>query len=155
MRIFCLFHRLFEAHFLPGHMAILVVASSAYTLITSCRPDTLGLAWTFELTAYLRVVGLVAMAFFILSYERYHDICVNAREEEMKSAGLAEAMHGLFSHRSWKIKAFDYLIFPIAAPIYGSIPAIYAQICHFWTLDLVYSVTRKPRVPRAKAESPC
>jgi hypothetical protein len=57
-------------------------------------------------------------------------------------------MENSFSQRSiWKNK-LDYILIPVAAPIFGSIPAIQAQFSHFWTLDLVYTVSLKPaRVP--------
>lgn len=150
-RIFYLFHRLFEAHFLPIHMAILVISSSIYLFFTAEKPDTLELAWTFELSNYLRVMGMVAISFYMLSYERYHQVCVTAREAEMKAAGLDQGM--TFSHRSFRKNFLDYFVFPLVAPIYGSIPAAQAQICHFWTLDLVYSVSKKPTSKRQRAKS--
>lgn len=151
IRIVYLFHRLFEAHFLPVHCAILVIASSIYLFLTADKADSLGLMWTFQLTGYLRISGFVAVAFYIVFYERYHRICVMAREAEMKAASLANNM--TFSHRTLKQNLLDYVIFPLVAPVYGSIPAAQAQICHFWTLDLVYSVSKKPTRQRAKSSA--
>lgn len=149
VRIFYLSHRLFEAHFLPIHMAILIIASSIYLSITAGKPDTLEIAWTFELCNYLRIMGMVAVASYMFIYERYHRICVSAREAEMKAVGLDQGM--TFSKRTFRKNIWDYIIFPLVAPVYGSIPAAVAQVCHFWTLDLVYTVSKKPTRQRAKS----
>jgi hypothetical protein len=148
-RIFYLFHRLFEAHFLPIHMAILIISSTIYMWVTAGKPDALEIQWTFGLCNYLRIMGMVAIGFYMFIYERYHTICVNAREAEMKAAGLSQ--HMTFSRRSFRKNFLDYFIFPIVAPAYGSIPAAVAQVWHFWTLDLVYTVSKKPTRQRAKS----
>lgn len=150
-RFIYLFHRLFEAHFLPIHMAILVVGTGLYLFVAGDKPDTLGLGWTFAISAYLRVFGFLAVALYMGFYESYHHICVTSREAEMAAAGLADGMQGGFSHRSFRQNFFDYFSIPIVAPLYGSIPATQAQICHFWTLDLVYTVSAKPLRKRAKS----
>jgi hypothetical protein len=59
IRIFSLFHRLFEAYFLPTHMALLVIASSMYTWIVQGKPDDLGIAWTFVFSNYLRIISFL------------------------------------------------------------------------------------------------
>jgi hypothetical protein len=150
-QIFFLFHRLFEAHFLPSHMAVLVVSSAIYMFFVKDKPDTLGLNWTFVLANYLRMIGFGGTAVYMVFYERYHKICATAREAEMRSVGLAD--HMVFSYRNWKKNFIDYLVFPIVAPLYGSIPAAQAQICHFWTVDLVYAVSQKPMLLRQRAKS--
>jgi hypothetical protein len=40
----------------------------------------------------------------------------------------------------------------LVAPMFGSIPASQAQISHFWTLDLVYAVSKKPEKQFAAKE---
>jgi hypothetical protein len=150
-RFIYLFHRLFEAHFLPIHMAILVVGSGLYLYVVGDKPDTLGLGWTFAISAYLRVLGFLAVGLYMGFYESYHHICVTSREAEMTAAGLAEGMAGGFSYRSIRKNWMDYIAIPIVAPMYGSIPATQAQICHFWTQDLVYTVSAKPLRKRAKS----
>lgn len=149
LRIFYLAHRLFEAHFLPIHMAILIIASTIYLWVTAGKLDTLEIGWTFELCNYLRIMGMVAVASYMFIYERYHRICVAAREAEMKAAGLGQGM--TFSYRSFRKNFLDYIMCPLVAPAYGSVPAAVAQICHFWTLDLVYTVSKKPTRQRAKS----
>jgi hypothetical protein len=148
MKLLYLFHRLFEAHFLPTHMMILVLTSGLYTWVVAGKPDELGVAWLFTLTAYLRGIGFGCTFLYLVFYERYHAACANIRLEEMKSAGLAG--HLTFSTRSFPRNLVDYAVFPIVAPLYGSIPAIQAQIKHFWTQDLTYAVSSKPAVQRLR-----
>lgn len=96
------------------------------------------------------------VAFYLYLYESFHHFAVTTRKAEMKAAGLYEGMENSFSYRSFRKNKLDYVLIPIAAPIYGSIPAIQAQISHFWTLDLVYNVSLKPSrapTPIKSAES--
>ncbi len=92
---------------------------------------------------------MVGVASYMFIYERYHRICVAAREAEMKAAGLDQGM--TFSRRSFRKNILDYIMCPLVAPAFGSIPAVVAQICHFWTLDLEYTVSKKPTRQRAKS----
>ena len=140
----CLFHRLFEAHFLPIHMAILVISSSIYVLVAPEQLSNLHLTGVFRVAEILRVVGFLAVGLYMALYESYHSHCVNVRKVEMKQAGLYEGMEGSFSARSWRTNIQDYFVIPLVAPMFGSIPASQAQISHFWTLDLVYAVSKKP-----------
>jgi len=148
LNMFLLFHRLFEAHFLPTHMSILVITSSIYRLIAL---NDASIAWTFVATDILRAVGLVALLVYFCLYQKYHRICVENRQSEMADAGLADRMQGSFSHRSWK-DVVDCVWIPLVAPFYGSIPAIHAQLSHFWTLDLLYVVSNKPLSSKEEVE---
>ncbi|CAK7271430.1 hypothetical protein SEPCBS119000_004602 [Sporothrix epigloea] len=140
-RLLVLIHRLFEAHFLPVQMAVLVVSSTLYMRAVDGSADTHGLNWIFRICKYLRAVGFLQVAFYLFIYENFHQIAVTAREKEMHDAGLADGMN--FSHRSLGKNFIDYLMVPFVAPIYGAIPSIQAQLCHFWTSDLVYTVSKK------------
>lgn len=150
-RIFYLFHRLFEAHFLPVQMTILVVASTLYAWVTEGTADIHGVAWIFKICNILRTLGFMEVAFYLFMYENFHKICIATREKEMNDAGLAKGMN--FSHRAAKKNFIDYVMVPLVAPLYGAIPCAQAQICHFWTLDLVYTVSKK--VTRQRAKSLC
>lgn len=140
-KLFYIGHRLFEAHIMPVHMTVLVIASALYLFVTDGQEDANNLRWVFSLANLLRTVGFMAVAGYIFLYEKYHRMCLEAREKEMKSAGIAEGMN--FSRRSFKQNFFDYAMVPLVAPIYGSIPCIQAEISHFFTIDLVYTVTGK------------
>jgi hypothetical protein len=148
-RIFYLFHRLFEAHFLPVQTTILIVASTLYVWVTEGNGDPHNLRWIFDVSNVLRTLGFMEVAFYLFLYESFHRICVKTRQREMSEAGLAEGMR--FSHRTVKKNFIDYVMVPLVAPIYGSIPCAQAQVCHFWTLDLVYTVSKKVTRRRAKS----
>jgi hypothetical protein len=150
-RTFFLFHRLFEAHFLPVQMTIFVVASTLYMWVTEGTADIHGVAWIFELCKYLRTAGFMEVACYLFLYEKFHRISISMREKEMNEAGLAKGMN--FSHRQLKNNFIDYIMVPFVAPLYGAIPGAQAQVNHFWTLDLVYTVSMKVTRQRAKSLS--
>jgi hypothetical protein len=148
-----LFTRIFEAHFLPTHLAIILLASTIYTAfpppITHCRLLTAILDFTGTCRAISFVLMVLAFSIF---YERYHAACVRTREEAMKRAGLWEEMQGTFSYRRRNLKtSFDYIIFPVAGMIFGSVPAIHAAFAHFYTDRLTYTVSEKPKTERKGA----
>ncbi|KAK6948656.1 hypothetical protein Daesc_010426 [Daldinia eschscholtzii] len=147
-RIVILLHRLFEAHFLPLQMTILVVASTLYMWVTE-GSDPHQLGWLFSLCNVLRTVGLMEVVLLLFLYEKFHKICVTTREREMTEAGLSKGM--CFSHRHLKKNFIDYAMAPLVAPLYGSIPTAQAQLMHFFTLDLVYTVSKKVTRQRAKS----
>lgn len=144
-----LFHRLFEAHFLPVQMTILVVASTLYLWVTDGNSDVHQVDWIFTWCKYLRAAGFMEVALYLALYEGFHRVCVEMREKEMSDAGLSKGMH--FSHRVAKTNFIDYVMVPLVAPLYGSIPCAQAQIFHFWTMDLVYTVSKKVTRKRGKS----
>ncbi|KAI0022275.1 glycosyl transferase family group 2-domain-containing protein [Xylariomycetidae sp. FL0641] len=148
-KTFILGHRLFEAHFLPLQTTILVVASTLYVLVTEGGSDPHQIGWIFKICNVLRTVGFMEVAFLLFLYERFHKICAATREKEMRDAGLAKGM--CFSHRSLKNNFVDYLLVPLVAPLYGSIPSAQAQFMHLFTHDLVYTVSKKVTRQRAKS----
>ncbi|KAG5987584.1 hypothetical protein E4U54_004934 [Claviceps lovelessii] len=150
-RIFYLSHRLFEAHFLPVHMTILVLASALYVALTDGSGDPYGIAWTFTLSNILRTAGFMGVACYLFLYESFHRVSVKAREKEMIKANLADDM--CFSHRSFRKNLIDYVLVPVVAPLYGAIPCIQAELCHLWTVDLVYAVSKKVTRQSAKADA--
>ena len=143
-RITFLLHRMLEAHIIPTHIMVVIIASGIYTFIAKDQLDTFHIAWAFDVSGYIRTFGFGLFALYFALYEKFHEICVNTRKAEMKAAGLYENMAHSFSYRTFWGNILDYLIVPITAPLFGSMPAIQAQMSHFWTLDLVYKVSRKP-----------
>ncbi|KAK3328857.1 glycosyl transferase family group 2-domain-containing protein [Apodospora peruviana] len=150
-RIISLFHRLFEAHFLPVQMTILIVASTIYLWVADGTKDVHGVMWIYPICNVLRTLGFLEVAVYLFLYENFHKTCVENREREMSDAGLLKGMH--FSRREAKTNYIDYVMVPLVAPIFGSIPCAQAQICHFWTLDLVYTVSKKVTRKRGKSLS--
>ncbi|PHH71340.1 hypothetical protein CDD82_6579 [Ophiocordyceps australis] len=148
-RIFYLFHRLFEAHFLPVHMTILVLASALYVWVIDGKDDPNNLGWIFSFCNILRTLGFMEVACYLFLYESFHRICVSTRQQEMTQASLADGM--CFSHRSIKKNLIDYVLVPLVAPLYGAIPCAQAEISHFWTVNLVYTVSKKVTRQRARS----
>ncbi|KAI1390171.1 glycosyl transferase family group 2-domain-containing protein [Hypoxylon trugodes] len=136
-RIIILFHRIFEAHFLPLQTTILIIASTLYVWVTDGSSDPHELSWVFTVCNVLRTAGFMEVALMLFLYEQFHKICVTTREKEMNEAGLAKGM--CFSHREVKKNYIDYVMAPLVAPLYGAIPTAQAQLMHFFTLDLVYT----------------
>lgn len=146
LNLFVLFHRLFEAHFLPTHLTILLVSSAIYSLFTPVSQIHPTVLWAFDFTSTLRFLGFICMMVFFRLYESYHHTGVTAREAEMRRAGLYDQMQGGFTHRHWRRNILDYFIFPVAGTVFGSIPAIVAEISHFYTDRLTYRVSKKPQL---------
>ncbi|KAF7531495.1 hypothetical protein G7054_g8841 [Neopestalotiopsis clavispora] len=151
LRVLSLAHRLFEAHFLPVQMTILVIASTLYLWVTEGNGDPQHLRWIFTVCNVLRTAGFMQIAFYLFLYESFHKLLAAAREKEMNDAGLAKGM--CFAHRDRKMHYLDYIMVPLVAPMYGSIPGAQAQVFQFWTQDLVYTVSKKVVRQRSKSLS--
>ncbi|KAJ9602457.1 hypothetical protein H2200_013000 [Cladophialophora chaetospira] len=142
-----LFSRLFEAHFLPVHLCLVLSASTIYSALPYPIVSCPSLAAAMTLTSYLRVVGYAFMTmYFVIFYEGYHRACIEARASEMKKAGLYEELAGEFSYRRRLsfITMMDYVLFPVSGTVFGSAPLLQAIVSHFWTDKLVYLVSAKP-----------
>lgn len=87
---------------------------------------------------------------FLVQYEFYHSTCVRIREDEMKRVGLWEDMQDGFSRRDWRENWTDYVALPVIGTVFGTIPAIVAGFCHFFTDRLAYTVPSK--LMRSRAE---
>ena len=146
IKLLILFHRLFEAHFLPTHLTVALATGVLYSTYTPASVTHPLLLWSFGFNGTLRFVGILLTFFYLYLYENYHLICVRAREEEMKRAGLWERMQGGFSYRSMKKNWIDYCLMPVAGMLFSTIPAVVAEVSHFWTDKLVYTVSAKPRL---------
>ncbi|KAF4581158.1 sphingomyelinase family [Ophiocordyceps camponoti-floridani] len=149
LRVLFLFHRLFEAHFLPVHMTILILASTLYMWAVDGEDHVDGLRWIFSVCNVLRTLGFVEVALYLFLYESFHRICVKTRRREMNKANLADGM--CFSERTFRANLIDYVLVPLVAPIYGAIPCAQAEISHFWTVDLIYTVSLKATRQRARS----
>jgi hypothetical protein len=154
---------MFEAHFLPIHITFLILGSSVYTLFTPTTLLPRLLLQTLSLTGYMRALSFLEFVYFFFLYESYHLVCVRSREEEMVRAGLAAGMTGGFSYRKcgWKSKGqggsdilgglweggmmgLDFVLFPVAGIVFGTVPAVVALVRQMWNTKLVYKVSAKP-----------
>ncbi|KAN0099806.1 hypothetical protein V8E51_013581 [Hyaloscypha variabilis] len=139
--IFKLLHRMFEAHFLPIHLTLLLLVSGFYTIITPEEQIPRLLLQTLNLTGYVRLLSALNLIYFFFLYESYHALCVSSRQVEMSRTGLSNQS---FSYRSWRKTGLDFCLFPVAGVLFGSLPASIALVCQFWTTKLVYRVSKKP-----------
>ncbi|KAE8349682.1 glycosyl transferase family group 2-domain-containing protein [Aspergillus coremiiformis] len=138
-----LFHLLFEAHFLPCQLIILIIFSAAYEHLippTQLHPD---MAWTLRVTDILRTSSFIGMNVCLALYERWHALCLHMRKKDMLDANLTDTG---FSRRIWWRWSFllERLCFPIAGTVFGAVPTFQALFSHFWTERLEYRVSKKP-----------
>ncbi len=147
-RIFYLFHRLFEAHFLPTHMAILVISTSIFQSLPSLFPaQTTPIPYVplpLPLTSHLRLFGFSLVALYLALYSPFHAHSLASRIAEMKTARSLSLMHHAgFAHRTaWNW--VDFLWVPVVAPVFGCVPAGQAQLSQVWGKELRYVVSGKP-----------
>ena len=139
-------HRLFEAHFLTVHLFLLLISSELYKFFTPIEDIPPLLLRSIVIAGQMRAAAFICMlcAFFI--YESYHAVCVQAREDEMRRAGLYERLRGDFSKTGKRdiIHWAQYLMFPIPGIVFVTLPSIIAQLSHFGTERLDYVVSLKP-----------
>lgn len=146
--VFTLFLRLFEAHFLPIHLATILTTSSIFTFFypSFLIPDVLYLALDFS--GWCRLAGWLLMLVYFYRYEHYHQLCVGLRQEEMRKAGLLEEMREQdgFSTNVFQLIGFmEAALFPLGGFIFGAIPALQAVLSHLFTDRLTYVVSLKPQ----------
>lgn len=144
-----LYHRLFEAHFLPSHLAVILTVSSIYDF---CHPSHLVpsvLHWALDFSGWCRLAGFCLMMCYFYLYAHYHHLCLGLRQEEMRRAGLLEDMadHDGFSTKVFQVAGiFEAALFPIGGFVFGAFPAMHAEISHLFTDRLTYVVSLKPQL---------
>ena len=107
---------MYEAHFLPSHLTVALLAEVIYGAVVGANRSTSThpfLLWSFSFCGTLRLIGFVATGIFMYLYEAYHLACVRAREDEMKRVGLYDNMQENFSYRSFRKNWFDYCALPV------------------------------------------
>ncbi|GKZ67738.1 hypothetical protein AnigIFM50267_002226 [Aspergillus niger] len=142
-RQLALTHLLWEAHFLPCHVTILLVFSMLYTICNPSGHMHPTLAFAFDFTNTLRTCSFVGMNLAISLYGRWHQICVDRRMQDMHAAQIPGTG---CSRRKWYMPQclLERVIFPISGTLYGAIPTLQASFSHFWTDRLEYRVSKKP-----------
>lgn len=143
LRHVALTHLLWEAHFLPCHLVIIMIFSVLYTVLTPTSHLHPTLARAFFINDVLRTSAFFGMNFCIALYDRWHAICLNSRMKDMCEANVPDTG---FSPRVWykPQHLLERICFPIAGTLYGAIPALHAVFSHFYTDRLVYRVSKKP-----------
>ncbi|KAK9371268.1 hypothetical protein V1509DRAFT_650873 [Lipomyces kononenkoae] len=163
-RVVILIHRLYEAHFLPVHYFVDVLACSFLPMFVTVPPTSM-LATLLVYTNHLRKAAAIGVLVQMAMYERLHSIALKIRVRAIQNA-----LSSPYSHISPDSKAFsgyseivrkslrrveisprgtwinflDYILFPIAGTVFGAVPAFTAQVSQFWGTSFVYEVSSKP-----------
>lgn len=153
--LFTLYQRLFEAHFLPIHLVVILTTSSVFSFVVPgfLMPEVLHMALDFA--GWCRLAGWLLMLVYFWRYEKYHKLCVGLRQEEMRRAGLLEELteHDGFSVNVWQVAGLlEACLFPIGGFIFGAIPALQAVLSHIFTDRLTYVVSLKPQFAIGKVK---
>ncbi len=142
-----LFNSLFEAHFLPVHIALTLTVSTVYEIIAGPSiPRELALA--LHISGICRVLGWTFICVYFYRYTTYHRLCIGLRDAEMREAGLLESDHERdgFSRKIYgRLGFLEAVLFPIGGFLFGSIPACQAVLSHLFTDRLTYQVSLKPQ----------
>ncbi|EEA22517.1 hypothetical protein TMatcc_001364 [Talaromyces marneffei ATCC 18224] len=136
-------HLLWEAHFLPCHLAVMLIFSVVYT--TFVPLDTLHptLAWAFSVANLIRTLSFIGMNINLTIYDQWHQIWLYTRRHEMAEANLKDC--GFSSRTWWHVAQLkERICFPVSGMIYGAVAMSHAVFSHFWTDRLVYRVSEKP-----------
>lgn len=141
--------RLFEAHFMPVHLVVILVASSIYSQRTPIDlvPHVLKVA--LDVSAYCRFIGYVLMLGFFWRFQAYHKLCVSLRKEEMSAVGLLQELEDAdgFSSNLFQLAGLaEAATFPVGGVIFGALPALQAIISHVFTERIAYIVSLKPQI---------
>jgi hypothetical protein len=141
-----LFLRLFEAHILPLHISCILIASSYYSSYSTPSNNSRYLELTLQYTELLRTVNGILMAICLsTAYAGFYKTCVQARQWEMRKAGLHEFTFGPSTGGRWSLGSIlDILSLPITTMVFGTLPLLQAVLSHCWTDALIYRVTGKP-----------
>ncbi|GAB1726814.1 hypothetical protein NU195Hw_g6938t1 [Hortaea werneckii] len=148
MNIITLYVRLFEAHFLPIHLAVILTTSSIFQFVVPgfMMPEVLRLALNFA--GWCRLAGWLLMLLFFHRYNQYHRLCVALRKDEMRKAGMLGEVseHDGFTSQVFQVAGLlECGLFPIGGFIFGAIPALQAVVSHVFTDRLTYVVSLKPQ----------
>ncbi|KAI7349720.1 hypothetical protein KC320_g5922 [Hortaea werneckii] len=148
MNILTLYVRLFEAHFLPIHLAVILTTSSIFQFVVPgfMMPEVLRLALNFA--GWCRLAGWLLMLLFFHRYNQYHRLCVALRKDEMRKAGMLGEVseHDGFTSQVFQVAGLlECGLFPLGGFIFGAIPALQAVVSHVFTDRLTYVVSLKPQ----------
>jgi hypothetical protein len=137
-----LFEGLWEFHLIPTHVVVLTFGSSIYTYFTPEERIPSMLRHAFWIMEVARQVSFIGIQMSLVIYERYHSVCVTARAKDM---GKGDTSKDFTFRKPLQFKFLaERITLPIAGLLYGTLPAIYVQLAHFWTDSLVYQVSAKP-----------
>lgn len=155
MKLLTLALRLFEAHFLPVQLFVVITASELYTLIYPSFLMPPLLKAVLDFCSACRLLSFGGMVCFCYLYEQYHRLCVGLRQEEMKSAGLFEKMvedDAISPNVFTSGGILEAMLFPVGGILFGVLPGLQAILSHIFTERINYVVSRKPATLHAIQE---
>ncbi|KAL1847740.1 hypothetical protein Plec18170_008401 [Paecilomyces lecythidis] len=143
LRDITIVHLLWEAHFLPSHLTVLMVFSVFYTLCVPAVEMHPAVIWAFSVTGLLRTLSFIGMNVNLSIYGYWHAMCLDMRMQDMRAANLTGTG---CSRRVWYHPQYliERICFPVAGTVFGALPTLHAVFAHFWTDRLVYRVSQKP-----------
>lgn len=141
-----LFLRLFEAHIFPLHISCILVASKYYSSHLGSLKTSPYLGSVLKITEYAQTANFVLMATCLLTaYANFYNVCVQARQWEMRKAGLHDFTFQSSPRERWSLGSIlDILSLPITSMVFGTLPLLQAVLSHFWSDTLLYRVSGKP-----------
>lgn len=141
-----LFLRLFEAHIFPLHISCILIASSYYSSHLDSSKTSPYLETVLRLTEHARTANFVLMAVCLLTvYADFYKVCVQARQWEMRKAGLLDFAFESPTPGPWSLGSIlDVLSLPVTSMVFGTLPLLHAVLSHVWSDKLLYQVSGKP-----------
>lgn len=148
LNMFIVFERLFEAHFLPTHLVLVLLTAEWHTFFHPEFPLPATIRATLNICSLSRWLSFLLVLAYFYRYDQYHRRCVELRKKEMRVAGL---LHQLDEHDGFTPTSLlgggllGAALFPVGGVLFGALPALQAVICHVFTERLMYVVSLKPR----------
>lgn len=141
-----LFLRLFEAHIFPLHFSCILIASKYYSSRLGSLNTSPYLGMVLKITEYAQTANFALMAICLLTaYADFYDVCAQARQWEMRKAGLHDFTFQSSPRERWSLGSIlDILSLPITSMVFGTLPLLQAVLSHFWGDTLLYRVSGKP-----------
>ncbi len=144
-RTMTVFLRLWEAHMIPLHLALVLTISGLYKAVHPDSHIPMMLNTSLDICSVLRLLGFLIMMAFLYRYNRYHRLCLRLRIEDAQLARGEGVSWGenISSHRS-AIGMHEAVLFPLGGLLFGALPALQATVMHVFTTQLHYVVSAKP-----------
>ncbi|KAI7776571.1 hypothetical protein LA080_004776 [Diaporthe eres] len=141
-----LFLRLFEAHILPLHFSFILIASNYYSAHLNSSKTSPYLELVLKITGYAQTANSILMAICLsTAYANFYNVCVQARQWEMRKAGLHDFAFHSSTRERWSLGSIlDILSLPVTSMLFGTLPLLQAVVSHFWSDRLLYRVSGKP-----------
>lgn len=141
-----LFLRLFEAHIFPLHISCILIASKYYSSQLGSSMTSPYLEIVLKITEYAQTANFLLMAVCLsTAYANFYDVCVQARQWEMRKAGLHDFSFQSSPRDRWSLRSIlDILSLPVTSMLFGTLPLLHAVLSHFWSDSLLYQVSGKP-----------